>query len=326
MALTNNLSSTGKDILRKRFFGKFNTLIYAQGINGQFQKQPSDIKTLNLGHLSFKDELFNHAQKTGGGWKDYVILAHDPSVLYVFIPQFVQTRDISVIVDTSIFGLVDLQDTIEDEYDSDPFLVGMNGNLVVQKDPNSLLPSFEVSGFVYQNGVQVIAGDSKPTRSSAGNQLMSFQYYQDQGQYQFDFLYGKDPSKGDGLGGLSPIIFNQQLLVSPGEPPEGGIINTGYHTLSKQSKTIGKHILAYRSDHQESSVFDDSAFIFFVKDEVDPGLKFNAIRNWLGRLDFDNAVGLDGSDSLLLYEKPKRLLIKNGIKKNLFCKTGYCIR
>lgn len=319
MPLSSTLGTNANDIIRRRFFGKFDSLMYAQGLNSQFQKQTEDIKTLNLDDFYFEDKLNAHAQKQGGGLKDYVILAHDPSVLYVFIPNFTQTRELDVLIDTWPFLLVDLRETIED---AAPFLVGMNGSLVIRE-----YLSFYLSGYVYQNNNQVLTSDTRPTQATSGAEMMSFQYYEDQGQNYFDFKYGKDPSKGDGLGGLNPIVYNGKPIISPDESNKDGIINKTYHGLTKQAKNIGRHVLAYRSDHQQSSVLDDSVLIFFVKNGVDPGLKISAIRNHIDWLDFDNAVGLDGSDSVLLYEGSNRMLIGNDIwKKNRVCKTGYCIR
>jgi len=323
MALLNSLGATAQEIHRRRLFGKFNTLIYAQGVSGQQQKQAEDIKKLNLGDLSFDTKLTALAQQNGQ-WKDHVILAHDNSVLYVFIPQFLQNRELDVIIENSAFGFGDLVGSIEDEYDTQSFLVGVNGSLTVKKDYSSLMPSYIVSGHVYQNGSQVLTSKTKPTRSSLGSELSSFQFYDDQGQSYLDFLYGQDPSKGDGLGGLSPVVFNGEKVVGTGETD--GIVNSTFNGFNGARKTIGRHILAYRKDQQAGSMFDDSAFIFIIKDNVQPGMSVTGIRNFAVGRGFDFAVALDGSNSVLLYDQHKRRIVDNGFEKNLFCKTAYCIR
>lgn len=336
MALTNNLGSSGEAIIRKRLFGKFNTLGFAQGFNTQLQKEDRDVKFLPLTMPSlFPDNLAFHVIDQSSNWANYVVLTHNNTVKYVVVPRFLdQMRKMKVLYSPTVPH--DMREIVQDEYTSSEFYFAVNGNQPYPGFAWNFPPiTIKMQGFVYSGGNQVLTSVSEPTPTDANLEMMSFQHYETVMPLaaHLEFLWAQDPNRGEGLGGLTPVIYKG---ASFGAADENGssIRNDHYNSNLKHynesgnPRTLaGKHVLAYRSDHLGGSVLDDCLMIIITEDNaVGPGMDIDEIRDFLYNLDFEHAGGLDGSDSVFLFEGPNKWHVTAGYDKNISQRVSYVVK
>jgi len=140
-----------------------------------------------------------------------------------------------------------------------------------------------------------------------------------------------------GIGGLTPIIvagrtYNSTNVYSgrhrgpaTGEPPADLRPHLRYRSNGQFADTAarpastGKTVVAKCSAQR-------ALLIVSQEDGVADGISFIYIRNALAAMGCDMAVGLDGSDSALLWSSPGQFLVRSGQDKDEGMKTGLAFR
>lgn len=335
MALTKTLSTAAEERFRAGQLGKYVTLAHAATANTGFD--PASVYTdrtlIGERGLDFFEATLEQLRATNGG--DYSV-GKLASAFLVYLFHFAASGKKLQIVTRS--GAVKLTTTVAANT-APGNIVACNGSFcklgyldaataqLVPVDPNGVTPV----GYVYSSGAQTGGGIASP---------QGFHVQYNGGQLEFG---PGDASGGDGIGGLTPILLKQADLnkvwkygeknVYSADLPQGAdvpttgepsdlyrpyvVVRSSSQYKGQNKDSLGKTIVAYLPAR-------DIALVLVQPNSPDDGGKaLDYYRDLLFSLSCEYAVGLDGSDSAMLYEyKTKKLLVAPGTFKDNFLEVA----
>lgn len=317
MALVKNLSTEAEENYKKNFFGKFNAFNDVVGMSTFLQK----IITVDDSHVPLTNKDFLKIMYGRSNFQSlpYKIVKHNDSTYVVYIPRFLtDNRKYSVVVKPEESHVlppyysdetVTFTSIIEALPKVPKVFVAANGNQVFK----DISIAYINSGLVFKGGVNQFPNSSQ----AAGGDQMAIQY--DSGTSpSFTFRRMGEPDGGDGLGGLTPVLFkNNQgeqfvfgAVAADATDTSPKITFNPFYKQLLHTNSVGdtprdgdgKHIFAYKRG-STSLVTSDIALIIINENGIAPGVKIDEIRDALYKLGFEYAMGMDGSDSVFLYER-----------------------
>lgn len=201
--------------------------------------------------------------------------------------------------------------TIVDQAKDNDFVVVTNGNMfgmTMGAKINAKLGNTTDPENIKEEGQLVLDG------KIIGGEKSPYGYYiTEEGGVYSTGGYGAVPQKGDGIGGLMPIIINGLPYDSYNEYSKGASDNakrkgepnsknkkfllkrssSKYHAMEDLNPRTGKTIWGYSSNKD--------CLIILVTPNGSQQMNYDSIRDELVKNSFNHAVGLDGSTSSLLY-------------------------
>lgn len=340
MALTKTLSAAAEERFRLAQLGKYSTLAHAATASTGFD--PTSVYTdrtviAERGLDFFETTLESLRAATGGS--PYTI-GRMGSAYVVYVPNFIAgAKKLKIITRASTIKLTSAVTANLDPGN----LIAVNGSFCALETSDKAAATFNAIdpalvtpvGYVYSNGSQV-----------AGGRASSDGFHAQFTNGQFEFGSG-DATAGDGLGGLTPILLRQadlnkvwkygekniyaaDLPVGAQVPEKGAPPETYRSYIVQRSSSqyeranneaAGKSILGYIPSK------DIAAFVVQPDDPPQGGHLFDFYRDVLFNLKCEYAVGLDGSDSVMLYEyKTRKLLATPGPRKNNYLEVAVVAR
>jgi hypothetical protein len=340
MALTKTLSAAAEERFRLAQLGKYSTLAHAATASTGFD--PTSVYTdrtviAERGLDFFEATLENLRAATGGS--AYTI-GRFGSAYVVYVPNFIAgAKKLKVITRASTIKFTSAVTANLDPGN----LVAINGSFCALSTANKLAagnttidPALVTPvGYVYSNGSQV-----------AGGRASSDGFHAQFSNGQFDLGSG-DATAGDGVGGLTPILLKQADLnkvwkygdkniysadlpagadvPEKGPPPEAFrsyiVQRSNSQYADVNNEATGKSIFGYIPSR------DFAVFVVQPDDPEGGGHLFDFYRDVLFTLNCEYAVGLDGSDSVMLYEyKTRKLLATPGPRKNNYLEVALVAR
>jgi hypothetical protein len=318
MALTKNISVTSEEKLQKDFFGKFNSANSILGAAVGYIADPTvDDSFLDLKSKTFFQDVY---KRTKSHTLKYKIFRLNKTTCCIVLPKFIANKIKLEIVTKPI-----LSDTIAPycapipfsntfENTSNSFVC--NGNQVYPELSDNL---FKIFGKVYQNNTRLFPGSSVISKN-----LPAFSLFIDNlGNTSWTFWTPNPtedgPFSGNGFGGLTPVLFKPLATVykygglDDSDPTV--IKSESYNKLLKYDlahnnvsrQGAGKHILAYKGvGATPGTLENDMCLVIMNEDGVLPGFAIDDVRDDLFNLGFEFALGLDGSDSVFLFERKNK--------------------
>jgi hypothetical protein len=339
MALTKTLTAVAEARFRTAQLGKYATMGHAATANTGFD--PTTIytdKTL-LAERGL-DAAENTLEQIRAAAGDAYTIAKLASSFFVYVPKFITAgHALKIVTRTSA---ITLTATVASNAAANN-LVAFNGSFcelsvldeldakIEPVDPTLVTPV----GFVYSGGVNT--GDGRASPDGFHVQLSSS---------QLDLGPG-DAMGGEGLGGLTPVLLKKADLnkvwkygeknvyegdlPSGSPPPETGEppaiyrpfltvrSSAQYKKANKQS--IGKAIFGYIPSK------DMAVVLVQPNNPDDGGSNLDTYRDLLFSLKCEYAMGMDGSDSVMLYEyKAKKLLAAPAMKKDDYLEVAVVLK
>jgi hypothetical protein len=335
MALTKTLSAAAEERFRASQLGKYATLAHAATANTGFDPTTVYTDRTLIGERGldvFEADLENLRAADGS---EYAI-GKLASAFTVYLHHFIANgKELKIVTRSSV---VKLTATVAADTAAGN-VVASNGSFCkidftneaaaqfAPVDPSLVTPV----GYVYSGGVKVGGGVASPD---------GFHLQYSAGQLAFG---PGDASGGDGIGGLTPIVLKQSDLnkvwkygekniYSPDLPsgadvPTAGapddpyrpyiVVRSSRQYQGQNKDYLGKTIVAYIPTR-------DIALVLVQPHKPDDGGNtLDFYRDVLFNLSCEYAVGLDGSDSVLLYEyKTKKLMASPGARKDNYLEVA----